>query len=95
MSHCPSIPLKAPQLISKSDGGGVRGIVSLLVLERIMEEIARQENQLGRGSECQTRFPADYFDLAGGTSTGGYDIIYLESYDFIDVLMILKQDLYA
>ena len=38
------------------DGGGVRGIISLLVLERLMPPGKR---------------PCDVFDLIGGTSTGG------------------------
>jgi patatin-like phospholipase/acyl hydrolase len=67
------------------DGGGVRGISSLIILQRILEKVAEIE---GDGSEedleafagssanskCaqqQERLPIDYFDLAGGASTGG------------------------
>ena len=47
------------------DGGGVRGIASLIVLHEIMEEIKRRTNA---AESCR---PADYFELAAGTSTGG------------------------
>jgi predicted acylesterase/phospholipase RssA len=47
------------------DGGGLRGVFSLAVLERI-EDILRQ-----RFAEKQPGFVlADYFDFIGGTSTG-------------------------
>ena len=53
-----------PRLLSL-DGGGVRGLSSLLILREIMEEIRRQS-----GAE-ETPLPCQYFDLIGGTSTGG------------------------
>lgn len=48
------------------DGGGIRGISSLLILENIMEKIHEIKglDQIPR--------PCEYFDLIGGTSTGGY-----------------------
>ncbi|KAJ3455469.1 hypothetical protein MRS44_016951 [Fusarium solani] len=45
------------------DGGGVRVISSLIILDAIMEKINK-----GRQPK---RLPKDCFDLAGGTSTGG------------------------
>ena len=48
------------------DGGGIRGAVQLLILDDIMETI-RKEYQLE-----YTPRPYQYFDLIGGTSTGGY-----------------------
>lgn len=47
------------------DGGGVKGLASLLVLQRIFRTLQRLEDlpDLPR--------PCDYFDLIGGTSTGG------------------------
>ena len=47
------------------DGGGIRGISSLLILQTIMENIreARNLNQVPR--------PCEIFDVIGGTSTGG------------------------
>ncbi|KAK1849721.1 patatin-like phospholipase [Colletotrichum chrysophilum] len=47
------------------DGGGVRGIMSLVVLQNIMKRI-----QVRRGLKEEPR-PVDYFELAAGTSTGG------------------------
>ncbi|WJG35713.1 acyl transferase/acyl hydrolase/lysophospholipase, partial [Fusarium oxysporum Fo47] len=47
------------------DGGGIRGISSLLILEHIMEKI-RETRGLGH-----VRRPCEHFDLIGGTSTGG------------------------
>ena len=51
---------------SPPDGGGIRGLIQLVILDNIMETI-------------QTRYhletipyPYQYFDLIGGTSTGGY-----------------------
>ncbi|KAF9343942.1 hypothetical protein BGX26_004995 [Mortierella sp. AD094] len=53
------------------DGGGVRGIVSLMVLEEIMKRI---QNRRGLS---KMPLPADYFELAAGTSTGGIIAIML------------------
>jgi patatin-like phospholipase/acyl hydrolase len=47
------------------DGGGVRGLSSLLVLEHLMEEI-KDINKLPERPE-----PVQCFDLICGTSTGG------------------------
>ncbi|UKZ73316.1 hypothetical protein TrVFT333_000961 [Trichoderma virens FT-333] len=49
------------------DGGGVKGISTLLILDRIMEEV---KNLRGQGDGMKP-LPKDYFDLAGGTSSGG------------------------
>ncbi|KAE9377601.1 hypothetical protein N431DRAFT_541303 [Stipitochalara longipes BDJ] len=53
------------------DGGGVKGLASLLILQRIFRTLQRLENlpDLPR--------PCDYFDLIGGTSTGGLIAIML------------------
>ncbi|KAF2402280.1 FabD/lysophospholipase-like protein [Trichodelitschia bisporula] len=63
----------APLRLLTLDGGGVRGLASLMVLDDLMENIAREEKRLGiRKRDDQTRpKPCDYFDLIGGTSTGG------------------------
>ena len=47
------------------DGGGVRGLSSLQILKQLMEAIA-----LEAGLEDPPK-PCDYFDMIGGTSTGG------------------------
>ncbi|KAG8950917.1 hypothetical protein FRC04_006981 [Tulasnella sp. 424] len=58
-------PKKRPLRLLSLDGGGVRGIISLIILERIMHDIAPKTK------------PCDYFDLIGGTSTGGLIAIML------------------
>ncbi|KAG8999253.1 hypothetical protein FRB94_006341 [Tulasnella sp. JGI-2019a] len=46
------------------DGGGVRGVASLRILKTIMVEVSKR---IGKGDIK----PCDYFDMIGGTSTGG------------------------
>jgi predicted acylesterase/phospholipase RssA len=53
-----------PRRILALDGGGIRGLITLGVLERLESELA---DRLGRGPEFRL---SDYFDLIGGTSTG-------------------------
>jgi hypothetical protein len=48
-----------------SDGGGIRGISALVILDEIMHRLQRAENL------PSAPLPADYFDLICGTSTGG------------------------
>lgn len=43
------------------DGGGVRGLSSLVIIEELMRKIDAQNPPK----------PCDYFDMIGGTSTGG------------------------
>jgi patatin-like phospholipase/acyl hydrolase len=43
------------------DGGGIRGLSSLYILQRLMEAVDQQRPPK----------PCDYFDLIAGTSTGG------------------------
>jgi len=57
IDHCPRI--------LALDGGGVRGLSSLLILRELMEEIRRKLRL------ANTPLPCEYFDLIGGTSTGG------------------------
>ncbi|KAJ7697704.1 FabD/lysophospholipase-like protein [Mycena rosella] len=47
------------------DGGGIRGLSSLLILQGIMYRI-----KVEKGLEAPP-LPCEYFDLIGGTSTGG------------------------
>ncbi|KFH73025.1 hypothetical protein MVEG_00250 [Podila verticillata NRRL 6337] len=53
------------------DGGGVRGIVSLMILDEIMKRVQK------RMALSEIPIPADYFELAAGTSTGGIIAIML------------------
>jgi predicted acylesterase/phospholipase RssA/pimeloyl-ACP methyl ester carboxylesterase len=48
------------------DGGGVKGLFSIIVLQRIMDETRKLE-----GDSSTRKRPCDYFDLIGGTRTGG------------------------
>ena len=64
IKHCPRI--------LSLDGGGVRGLSSLLILREIMEEIGRRTK-----AAAETPLPCEYFDLIGGTSTGGLIAIML------------------
>ncbi|KAI0550528.1 acyl transferase/acyl hydrolase/lysophospholipase [Xylaria curta] len=59
-----SHPTSALRILSL-DGGGIRGKSSLLILENIMEQIRESK------SLAQVPRPCEYFDLIGGTSTGG------------------------
>ncbi|KAL2887771.1 putative acyl transferase acyl hydrolase lysophospholipase [Ceratocystis lukuohia] len=54
-----------PFKILSLDDGGVRGLSSLLILERIMEEIWKTQ------SLSEIPKPCEIFDLIGGTGTGG------------------------
>src|SRR5579859_1132657 len=63
INHCPRI--------LSLDGGGIRGLSSLLILKEIMEEVRRQTKAE------ETPRPCEYFDLMGGTSTGGLIVIML------------------
>ncbi|KAF2640214.1 FabD/lysophospholipase-like protein [Massarina eburnea CBS 473.64] len=69
----------APLRLLSLDGGGVRGLSSLMVLDDLMENIAQEEKRLGRRPRSDTTplKPCDYFDLIGGTSTGGIIAILL------------------
>lgn len=53
------------------DGGGVKGVSSVIILDAIMEKVKKIEIAKGINTSEAPRKPADYFDLAGGTSTGG------------------------
>lgn len=62
----PSSPARPEALrVLSFDGGGVKGLASLLILQRVFRTLQRLEDlpDLPR--------PCEYFDLIGGTSTGG------------------------
>ena len=44
------------------DGGGVRGLSALMILSQLMEAV---------NPDLPPK-PCDYFDMIGGTSTGGW-----------------------
>jgi patatin-like phospholipase/acyl hydrolase len=49
------------------DGGGVRGLATLRVLQSIMTRLNNEREDAG----LLPRKPCEIFDLIGGTSTGG------------------------
>jgi len=53
------------------DGGGIRGISTLKILQRLMEQIKKD------GELAEVPRPCEYFSLIGGTSTGGIIAIML------------------
>jgi hypothetical protein len=63
------------------DGGGIRGLSELIILGEIMKRIRSSD-----GLRLTPR-PCDYFDLIGGTGTGGYANIYERwcPYQIVDV----------
>jgi patatin-like phospholipase/acyl hydrolase len=63
LKHCPRI--------LSLDGGGVRGLSALLILRAMMEEIGR------RNQSSEPPKPCQYFDLIGGSGTGGLIAIML------------------
>jgi patatin-like phospholipase/acyl hydrolase len=54
------------------DGGGFKGLSSLVILKELMAQISGQY-----GNTLKLR-PCDYFDLICGTGTGGLIAIILE-----------------
>ncbi|KAH9203854.1 acyl transferase/acyl hydrolase/lysophospholipase [Leptodontidium sp. 2 PMI_412] len=60
-----------PVCLLSLDGGGIKGISELLILQHIMVAV---HGRLGLAEEPR---PCDYFDLVGGTSTGGLIAIML------------------
>jgi patatin-like phospholipase/acyl hydrolase len=59
----------SPRILSL-DGGGVKGLSSLFILREIMKDIGQQ-------LDAEDIKPCEYFDLIGGTSTGGLIAIML------------------
>ena len=68
----PTMFQKKTLSLTCTDGGGIRGFCSLLVLEKLMYE----SKMLGLVDNPETRdwprLPCRCFDPCGGTSTGGY-----------------------
>lgn len=68
MASTANVPEASPKgkKILSLDGGGVRGLSSLLILRHIMKELG-----LKLQPPREDLRPCEYFDLIGGTSTGG------------------------
>ncbi|KAI0851849.1 FabD/lysophospholipase-like protein [Daldinia vernicosa] len=67
MPDNPSVPPQRRLRLLSLDGGGVRGLVSLLILQRLMHLVNPKEPPK----------PCDVFDMIVGTSTGGLIAIML------------------
>lgn len=52
------------------DGGGVRGLSTLYILKGLMNRLNQERKDLPPLKPCEV------FDLIGGTSTGGYVVLY-------------------
>ena len=78
-----------PLRILSLDGGGVRGISSLLLLKKIMDKVCEERGLQGQvevgisskgptnSKQAESIRPCQYFDLICGTSTGGLIAILL------------------
>ncbi|QGI61754.1 hypothetical protein CEK26_005722 [Fusarium fujikuroi] len=64
--HRPIAPESRGLCLLSLDGGGVKGLFSIIIIDRLMQETRRLE-----GPGAENKKPCDYFDLIGGTSTGG------------------------
>jgi patatin-like phospholipase/acyl hydrolase len=69
------------------DGGGVRGISSLSILKKIMDEVAKASQGRFADPEGMTTIrPCDYFDVICGTSTGGLIALMLGRMEYVSSL---------
>jgi hypothetical protein len=64
MSYRDRVSSPGPKKLLAMDGGGIRGVITLEVLQRLESMLAEQ---LGAGDDFVL---GDYFDYIGGTSTG-------------------------
>lgn len=103
-----------PKRLLCLDGGGIKGVSSLMILQAIMEEVKRLEDGSSAvvnspksgasGTHTHTshdeRRPVDYFDLTGGTSTGGIIAVMLSRLgmtcsEAIDVYKSISSSIFA
>ena len=73
-----SLTHKLTDAYRRTDGGGVRGLSSLIILQRLMGYINTKIRDHRQGEETHDGVePRDVFDLVAGTSTGGLIAIML------------------
>lgn len=65
------------------DGGGIRGLSSLFILENMMQKIKIM------GDYEVEPLPCDYFDMICGTSTGGHAYINYKHKNCADIYRII------
>ena len=58
---------RGPVNLLSLDGGGVRGISELVILDRIMQVVREKDP----GTYLTVPKPCEFFDMMAGTSTGG------------------------
>ena len=73
-----------PLRILSLDGGGVRGLSSLLILKDLMRQVAVDHRDESPSAEKIAPLPCQYFDLICGTSTGGLIALMLGRLRMVD-----------
>ena len=71
---CRLVHSRSHSLTTKTDGGGIRGLSELLMIKGIMHRLMVEENERKKDGQAPLSVlpkPCDYFDLIGGTGTGG------------------------
>ena len=53
------------------DGGGIRGLSELLILKEILYQVQYKEPDDDDDEDPQPLRPCEYFDVIGGSGTGG------------------------
>src|SRR5579859_2891379 len=77
-----------PVRILSLDGGGVRGISSLYILQELMNQMRRTKAATSPGVQVETPRPCDVFDLICGTSTGGLIALMLGRLEMVFPLLM-------
>jgi patatin-like phospholipase/acyl hydrolase len=67
------------------DGGGVRGLASLIMLHELMEQVRREWERFHGTSHPDPIKPCEHFDLICGTSTGGLIALMLGRLRYVSV----------
>ena len=70
-----STPDKKATRILALDGGGIRGLSSLILLRGLMQRVAVAKGISSDGNVAIR--PSDFFDLIIGTGTGGISSLFL------------------
>jgi Patatin-like phospholipase len=64
-----------------TDGGGIRGLSELIIIKEVMFRLMNEENAKRKKDDeellSELPKPCEYFDLIGGTSTGGCAALYI------------------